>query len=249
MKKHTTRIFILLTIFSTGAALNGFSQARMGVHFQYQPIDPGMSTSDYRQGIGGNLEFLSDNLRPGKFLQLHLGAGISILGAGHETRDFNNEFNFETPNDDIDQLFVQNMQFALNGISRIMTPSSWRVQPYVDFMAGIGAFAIFESIHFADSGIECEDSEMVYSSADWRLRAGGALGLMVNLNEEISLDFRGTYLQGNSVRYANLESVEFREGQLDYSIERTHINPWNFQVGIQVNLDCSPSRSRMEQMD
>ena len=66
---------------------------------------------------------------------------------------------------------------------------------------------------------------------------------------ESVLDLRSTYLRTGPVRYANLETVEMSDFQLSYTLDQTLVNPWTFQIGVNVSMDelaCTPSRGDME---
>ena len=244
MKRHITH-FIPTCTFLFCLVLTSYAQPRLGIHFQYQP-ETEWAEEGYRHGFGGSIEFLSPNLRKYGPIQLMLGGELSIAQAGQERRDFDTPELIETG---AQAISVHNMQYNLLGKTRLLAPAAWRVQPYVDFLGGLGVFNVWETLHFGTFDAHCEDSEGQSIATDWRFRAGAGLGMLVKINEGISIDLRSTYLRTGPVRYANLETVEMRDFQLNYNLDRTLVNPWTFQVGVNVSmdeLDCSPSRGDMQ---
>ena len=136
MKRIFTSYTSLFFAFFLFIGLAGFSQASIGFYATHTPEEANISDPAYRQAWGGSMEIMSPNLRSGNGIQWMLGGNFTAMHAGRERVDVNPEIV-----DDLDEHWVvKNLQFGLNGISRFMAPSSWRIQPYVDFMAGIGSF-------------------------------------------------------------------------------------------------------------
>ena len=71
---------------------------------------------------------------------------------------------------------------------------------------------------------------------------------MIRVADGINVDLRGNFRPARNVRHADLETVQIQDFNLQYDMMRSTLNPWTFQVGVQLrieDLDCSPSRSEM----
>ncbi|MEM9723555.1 MAG: hypothetical protein AAGA10_30085 [Bacteroidota bacterium] len=241
---YTSLFFAIFLV--TG--MEAFSQATIGFYARHRPDDATLNAPAYRQAWGGSLEIMSPNLRTGNGIQWMLGGSLNIMHAGRERVDVNPEVL-----DELDEHWVvNNLQFGIDGISRFMAPSSWRVQPYVDFMAGLGVFAVEEVLQYNDVESDCETYDGRVATANWKLQTGAGLGMMIQVTDGVNIDLRGTYAPTRNVRHANLESVEIQDFNLQYDMMRSTLNPWTFHVGVQMrieDIDCAPGRGEISEAE
>ncbi len=222
------RIFTSVLLFAIGISFlfptTILGQHTAGFHIQYQPKGVGSP----RSAIGVSMELFSQDVLRSPILEGRFGLHLDVLGMGCEGGDIL----IDIGNGIEEEWTVSNTQIGLNGIGRLMAPLGGFAKPYVDVIWGMGLYMIEEEVRIP----EYDEEDCWIVSTNWRPRGGAGAGVMFRVSDIVDIDARVSYIYVGRVNMADLESVNFSEQVLDYSIRRATVQPLSVQLGVNVSV-------------
>ncbi len=220
MKKYMY-LFLLCLWFPAKA----ISQLNAGFQLQYAQALGELKEESYRNGGGLNLDILY-----GEF-----GTSLPIVFQTGIQADFNfhgQESESVTLNTgETAEISIRNQNAGIFGTIRALSPYS-PVRVYLDGLIGTRFF--FSQDVFMLEGAEDSDIEGITNT--WAFSYGGAIGLLVQINDELSIDARLKYTQGSWAEYVDLETVELVNDEFIYDFQRSTTQLLTFQLGISLYL-------------
>ncbi len=235
MKQRFTLLGIILLCILWFEIPQTHAQVSLGLALQYQPLEENHEAAGYRFGWGGALEVLSSPIKGEIPVQLMGGIQFNYLHGGREQRDIPT---FLPDEDDI-KAIVKNYQLGIQGFVRMAAPEYFKLRPYIDLIGGMGYYAVEETIR--RKGIQWDGDERTVDNfvvtRNFKPRIGAGTGLLLQVSNYIDLDIRVSYLHTGKIDHVDLESVENDGEFIEYDINRTRVNPWNFQVGVRVLVE------------
>lgn len=239
MKKIISFILAILGYASLGA------QPIIGFHLLgSQPLNQ-FKTQNYREGIGFDFEFFSGNLiakndETAK-IGFRVGGLIEFQAAGRERF----KVTLNTPNNDRGTLRVANNHFGLLLAGRLSAFDNERVTPYLDGFIGPRIFSTEEIID-ADRRIRGYENETRRNIIDrGALHRGLAVGLLFNINSDVSIDARFSYSKGDAARWTDLDNTRKSGNEMVYAFKNSATDLYLFRLGVVFKIrDWQNSSSR-----
>lgn len=208
-----------------------------------------LKDSNYKEGIGFSIEFLSGSLYKTKnnLFEIRLGLGFEFLHIGSSKPVDNLVFN--TPNNDLGSVRIQNRMTAFYVAPKFIF-NTGRVSPYFDLMGVSRSFYTNQVNKFNENvdGYERQTTDLLLRNG--RAHYGGSLGLMYKLGKSIVFDARVSYTQGAGIKFIAENSVEKDpdfESNIKYKVvQAPSSNILVFRLGVMFKIstckDC-PKRS------
>lgn len=247
MKKFFTVLLLSILFFSVDSA-----KAQPYLNFYVNgscPMD-GLKDSNYREGIGFSVEFLSGSLYKTKnnLFEIRLGMGFEFLHYGTSKRV--TDLTFDTPNGDLGSTRIRNRMTAFY-IGPKFIFNTGRVSPYLDVFGASRSFYTNQINRFNENveGFERQSTELLLRNS--RAHYGGSVGAIYNLGRNVAFDARVSYSTGNGIKFIEENSVErdpnFESGVRYRVVNAPVSNILVFRLGVQLKIqkckDC-PKRSR-----
>lgn len=203
--------------------LSGRSQIALGIHLQYDRPISELKSEGYRNGIGLNLDVMYGEfeMRIPAVFQLGLQGEINFHGS--ESVDI------QLATGESADITIRNLHGGIFGAFRILSPYA-PVRVYADGLIGTRVF--FSQDVFRVEGADEPDIEGVANA--FAFSYGGALGFLIKINEEVSIDGRVKYTKGSWIRYVDLETVELQNDEVIYDFQRSMTDLIIFQLGVNI---------------
>lgn len=197
-----------------------------------------LARNGYQDGYGVSMEWLSNDI--GKTLPVNFQAGIRF-SATNQGR-YKSEVSLTEPVNAQAKYRLNNSQMGISGMARLITRDA-PIRAYVDFMGGVQSFSTTESYNLigAFPGYEDYTSDAVLTK--WGLNYGGAAGIQVKLDTDVSLDIRGLYQRGTNAKFADLSSITQGENKIDYPTIESSSSQWGLQIGLTFTMYDGASSS------
>ena len=235
MKKPYAFLFCLIAVCLPGFVLG---QGAFATHIQYNHQLGNLHEQGLDHGWGINGEYLTSPLylSPGSAITLRPGIRFDFSSNGSTPSGRT----FTDSDGEVFDTKINNSNFGGYAFLRISNDAGQLFQPYVDGALGFRWFISDEIVQGAPhSGDGCPGPEYNLPSLSSRVAPswGSTLGLLVNLNSEISLDFRATYYNDGAASFVDLGSVEsVKVDELTYSLGTARVNQLMLQVGVLLPL-------------
>lgn len=207
--------------------------------------------SNYQEGVGFSIEFLSGTLYKTKnnFFQIRLGLGFEFLHYGSSNRV--NDLVFDTPNSDLGSVRIRNRMTAFYFAPKFIF-NTGRVSPYFDLMGVSRSFYTNQVNRFNENVDGYERQTTTRLLKNGRQHYGGSLGLMYNLGRSVVFDARVSYTQGRGIKFIAENSVERDPNfvsNVRYRVVQTpSSNILVFRLGVMLKIqkckDCPKRSSR-----
>lgn len=212
------------------------------------PMD-GLRDSNYRDGLGFSIEFLSPSIFKTKNnrFEVRLGMGFEFLhyGTSRKVRDLT----FDTPNSDLGSVKIKNQMTGFY-IGPKFIFNFGRVSPYLDVFGASRSFFTNQINEFNETvpGYEKRSTSLLLRNG--RAHYGGSFGVIYNLGSGFAFDARVSYSTGTGIKFIDLNSVTRDpdyESNIKYKVTNTTVsNVLIFRVGVLLQIkkckDC-PKRS------
>ncbi len=190
-----------------------------------------LALNGYQNGLGLNMEWMSNDLGKQLPVNVQLGARFDITGHGR----YKAEVSLLEPVDAQAKYRLSNSQVGIGAVARMITRDAG-LRLYVDFMTGFQSFSTTESYDLigAFPGYEDYTSDAVLSK--WNFNYGGGAGFQLRISQDVSLDMRAVYTRGSAVKYANLGQLTQVENQISYPTAFTPTSQWGIQAGLNFKI-------------
>lgn len=209
-----------------------------------------LKDSNYQEGIGFSVEFLSGSIYKTKnnFFQIRLGLGFEFLHYGSSNRV--NDLVFNTPNDDLGSVRIRNRMTAFYIAPKFIF-NTGKLSPYFDLIGASRSFYTNQINKFNENvdGFERQSTDLLLRNS--RAHYGGSLGVIYNLGKSVVFDARVSYTTGAGIKFIAENSVEKDpnfESNVKYRVVQSQSsNILVFRLGVMLKIqnckDC-PKRSR-----
>lgn len=210
----------------------------------------GLKDSNYREGVGFSIEFLSGSVYKTRnnLFEIRLGLGFEFLHYGSSDRV--NDLVFDTPNNDLGSVRIRNRMTAFYFAPKFIF-NTGRVSPYFDVFGASRSFYTNQLNRFNENveGFERQSTSLLLRNS--RAHYGGSLGVIYNLGSSVVFDARVSYSTGAGIKFIAENSLE-RDPNFDSNIRYRVVNaPVSnilvFRLGVMLQIkkckDC-PKRSR-----
>lgn len=236
MPKFTFRfLFLLVGGLLITQSQSAFAQGTMGVTGQYLKSVGAFQEANYKDGGGLGLEIFSPNLIKAEApVGIQLGAQLSIGMNGMKTQ----EIEYTSPTIETWEHTITNKNIGLMAVGRLISTDKLPVRIYLDAMAGTKMFTSDESLDLKGANHSEDDAGCNFETLtrSFNFAYGGSVGTMVKLNDQLSLDFRATYMEGTSAEYVDLSSFQVGKTDVAYDIQRSPMQMLSFQAGVSMKL-------------
>lgn len=156
--------------------------------------------------------------QPSNKIPVLVGFDMAFMGNGHKTQHETLTADIVAGTTVIETLYFPMRVETYNMITtgdvhlRVQSPTNF-FKPYLDGMVGFNHFGTNTSVYDESEEyyLSEEDNPLITSSqqnSSWSLNYGGALGMMVQLNENIFLDVRCAYTFGGEAEYYVEDDIE-----------------------------------------
>jgi hypothetical protein len=210
------------------------------------------TTSSLPFGFTMNVLYQPNTRAPFQF-----GGGLAFLSAGSRTINKNLTADILLGTTVIDQLVIP-LEFKIrnnivNGHAMIrIQPSFGAVRPYLDIVGGFNYFWTNTSLYDRSDQnyFTTDDKNRIFSksqASDITWSAGGGVGLMARLNEQMFLNFSATYMFGGQVDYYDKDQIAAWDIELNTSVVPSNVESVSLQ-GNDVNINALPKRSKTDML-
>jgi hypothetical protein len=221
----------------------------LGMFLRYhRPLDQ-LAQNAYRPNVGLGLDIMSQPKAVSPFAYLQWGGLLTYDFAGSERFPLTLGFPFRGEEAD---LKLSNQNAGLHAVMRLITPTHFPLQLYVQGMVGSRLFSSQESIIIDGHDDEDDDCpEAVTLHRNFTLSYGAASGLRVRLAPQTYLEMRVSYLTGTRAGFLDLDQAYLAERNVvEYTLaESPRTTNWSASLGLTVPMDgsssCTPSRAAM----
>ncbi|SDD57004.1 Opacity protein [Algoriphagus faecimaris] len=119
-------------------------------------------------------------------------------------------------------------------VIRYLPAVNTKLTPFIE--AQMGANFLYTRYKIRETILSEEAIETGMDYSDWTIgyRIGAGLQIPLGLNDNLRLEFRGTFQDGNSARFLQKGDVSYLpdEGIFDYNFRRSPLQYMTFSVGI-----------------
>jgi len=247
MKKIFTVFLISVFLFSYNSTK---AQPYLNLYTNGSLPMGGLRDSNYHNGIGFSIEFLSGTLykTKNKFFEIRLGLGFEFLHYGSSSKV--NDLVFDTPNNDLGSVKIRNRMTAFYVAPKFIF-NTGKINPYFDVFGASRSFYTNQINKFNENidGFERRSTELLLRSS--RPHYGGSLGVIYNLGSAVTFDARISYSTGTGIKFIAENSVArdpaFQSGVRYRVVSAPASNILVFRLGVMLHIkkckDC-PKRSR-----
>lgn len=215
--------------YSSNSYHGGRDLGSIGIFMAITSPDEALDRTNYRNGFGFGLDYLSPRISNRGPLGLQLGVRADFVWAGRERNEIW-PINEVAPFD----LIVRNQQIGIYGVSRISTSDRLPVQLYAEGQLGTRIFGVVEEISFDDW--DTDDNESFWEETTWTLSYGVGVGTLIRVGPNVQINLRYLRLFGTQADHVDLDSVESDGEQVSYFIDRSGTSQHHISVGVHFNL-------------
>ncbi|MBK8343452.1 MAG: hypothetical protein IPL12_09160 [Bacteroidetes bacterium] len=254
MQKFTLALILSLFVIGSSQAQTSTANKKSAVYF-------GMGF-----GLGfpfGEFKTFNDEVAPGGAFSLYfqpdkkipvlIGFDMAILGNGHRSQTETLTAEITAGGTVIDVLYfplraeTNNLITKGNVNLRVQAPTNI-FKPYIDGLVGFNHFGTTTSIY--DESEEYyfseEDNPLITSSSQnssWAFSYGGAVGLMVGINESLFIDLRFAYTLGSTAEYFVEDDID----QWDIEFSNTFVSEGDIDES-DISIAAVPKESKTDMM-